>query len=182
MDKAYNNAKVTFYSNRDREPFSIKNMLVLPYHKNFKELPSLLKYFNINIVFSNPNTIEKMLIKNSPSQASCCLYTIPCKDCDKKYLGQTSKGLKTRLGQHKYSVRTAQSSNAIFIHFSHFNHRVDWANGKEIMFCNDYVSRNVIESALIKTYSANLMNLSPGMYKLDNLIIEKIVKNSKICI
>ena len=95
-------------------------------------------------------------------------------------LGQTGKELSTRLGQHKYSIRTAQASSALFIHLSNFNHVIDWINAKEILYCKDITSRNIIESGFIKEFSANLLNVSPGMYKLDNFMISEIVKRFKI--
>ena len=182
LNKALTNAKKTFYSVALREPLRFQNLLVLPFHKNFYELPSVLKYFNINLIFKNSNTVSRLLIRNAPPKSTGCLYAISCKDCDKKYLGQTGKELSVRLNQHKYSVRTAQPSSALFVHLSNFNHRVDWANASKMLSCNDIVNRNIIESAFIKTHFEKLLNLSPGMYKLDNFIIDKIVKTFKISI
>ena len=182
LNKALTNAKKTFYSVDLREPLRFQNMLALPFHRNFYELPKVLKNFNITLVFKNSNTLSSLLIKNAPLKSTGCLYAIPCKDCDKIYLGQTGKELSVRLNQHKYSVRTAQPSSAIFFHMSTLNHPIDWSNTSKVLSCNDIVCRNIIESALIKTHSDKLLNLSPGMYKLDNYIIDKIVKTFKITV
>ena len=115
------------------------------------------------------------MIKNSPKVSDCCIYEVPCKSCNCKYLGQSSKGLENRIRQHRYSVRTGQMSNALFLHMNNFNHGIDWDNAKVILYCNDIVRRNIIESALI-THNQDLLNVSPGMYKLDSYIAREICK------
>ena len=56
-----------------------------------------------------------------------------------------------------------------------FNHGIDWDNAKVVLYCNDIVRRNIIESALISN-NQNLLNVSPGMYKLDAFISKEICK------
>ena len=144
IDKSFNNAKKTFYGSQIKVPFCKENMLVLPYNNNFIHLPHLLQYFGINVVFKNDSTIKNILIKNSPIISTGCVYTVPCMNCDKKYIGQTGKELSIRLQQHKYSVRTAQNSSAIFVHLNHFNHQIDWHNSDKILNCSDFVKRYII--------------------------------------
>ena len=56
---------------------------------------------------------------------------------------------------------------------------IGWTNSKEILFCNNLVRRNIIESCIIKFNALNVLNISPGMYKLDNYLVEMIASRFK---
>lgn len=172
MDSALKKARKTFYSDA-RRTFDNQNLLVLPFSSALSSVPRFCRTFGINVVFRYTSTVKNILIKNSPKNSLGCVYEIPCKDCNHSYFGQSGKGLLTRLKQHKYSVRTGQMSNGIFLHLNNFNHRINWEGAKVLLYCNNITKRNIIESALIRN-SSNLMNISQGMYKLDRFIINHI--------
>lgn len=173
-------ARKSYFEDKTKDTFNSKNLLVLPYHDNFIKLPHILKNFNIQVIFSNSNTVRSLLIKNSPENKEGCVYKIPCKNCNKCYIGQTGKELNVRLKQHKYSVRSGQMSNALFVHLRDFNHCINWEEAKVIVKSNSYLNRNIIESSLIKDTFVNNLNLSHGLYKLDNFIIKKIVSQTLV--
>ena len=103
--------------------FSFYIILTLPYHKELLPLQKLLKSFSIDLVFRYDSTIRNYVIKNSPNiEETGGVYYIPCKICDKIYIGQTGKHLSERLKQHKYNVRTAVESSAVFKHQETYNH------------------------------------------------------------
>ena len=107
-----------------------KNVLVLPYNYNINNVKFILRSLNINVIFSFKNTIRNFLIKNSPENKSCCIYKVPCFQCNRYYIGQTGKGLETRVKQHKYAIRSANESNALFNHVRDEGHSIDWENAK----------------------------------------------------
>ena len=85
-----------------------------------------------------------------------------------------------RIKQHKYSVRTGQNSNALFVHLSSFGHPIGWEDAKELVYCNDFVKRNIIESCIIKHNSSDgILNISPGLFKLDAFIIKEVINKFK---
>ena len=133
------------------------------------------------LFFQNNNTVKSILIRNSPNVKTGCIYEVPCADCDKRYLGQSGKELSVRIKQHKYCIRTANSSSAIFLHMSQEDHRINWLSSKELIFCNDFTKRNIIESSFIKWNCEKIMNVSPGMYKLDSYLVSRIVKQFNFC-
>ena len=108
-----------------------------------------------------------MLIKNSPTQESGCIYEIPCNNCNKIYIGQSGKTLSTRIQQHKYNVRVGNMSSSLFQHMNDCNHSINWKEAKEIIYCKNIVKRNIIESCIIKKKCNVLIITSPGMYKLE---------------
>ena len=173
IDNAWKRAKKTFYSQEERTEFRMNNILKLPYDERFLQVPKILKLFNIEVVFSN-SSVKNIIIRNSPNNALGCIYEVPCRDCNKRYYGQTSKELSLRIQQHKYSVRTGQSSNALFVHLRDSNHPIDWNAAKPLIFCKDLVKRNILESCIIKYSFDDNLNLSPGLFKLDAFIIKKV--------
>lgn len=180
VDKSLDMAKKTYHNMNNKEKYCTKNLLVLPYHNNFVELPSVLKNLNINVAFKNTNTVKNLLIKNSPDCSEGCVYTIPCKYCNKYYIGQTGKNLENRKKQHMYSIRTGQESNALFIHVRDSNHSIDWTNSRKIVTNKSYIDRNIIESSLIKHTMCNNINISPGLFKLDPIILNMIIKKFRL--
>ena len=127
------------------------------------------------MIFKN-NTLKDRLITNSPRQTSGCIYEIPCNQCNKKYVGQSGKELIVRLKQHRNNVRDGNMASSLFQHVNNHNHSINWTAAKEIIFCKDYVKRNVIESCMIKKKYGELLNTSLCLYKLAELLIYSISK------
>ena len=179
LDICFDKAKKKFYSITNEPKVVNKNTLVLPYFNGFQAIKSLLKTFNVSVIFSYRNSVRDLLIKNSPKCNNNIIYHIPCMDCPSFYIGQTSKDLNVRINQHKYSVRTGQTSNALFVHLSEKAHRINWPNSSIIARCNEFRSRNLLESAIIQITSKDNCNLSPGQFSLDPLIINMFKKDLK---
>ena len=170
--------KKTFYNTHERTEFSLKNILVLPYHKEFVPLIEFLKPFKINVLFRNVSSIKMNLIKNSPeSKNKGGIYVIDCNRCTKKYIGQTGKELKKRLYQHKYCVWTAVESSAIFLHARDFNHNMNWDSSKFVYNSSSVTERLLIETCLIK--NQNTLNISDGLFKIDPLLTSFILNDPK---
>ncbi len=127
--------------------------------------------------FKNNCTVKNKLIKNSTQCNEGCIYTVPCKNCNRFYIRQTGKTLEQRKKQHKYSVRAGQESNALFVNVRDTNHCIDWENCKKVIISKSFVERNILESSLIKHTCKDNLNLSKGLFKLDNYVTGKISKN-----
>ena len=176
LDKCLNSAKKTFYNASDNVVTSRKNILCLPYLPAFESLSSMLKVFDVKCVFTYEKTIRKIMIKNSPISNCNVVYKIPCSNCNAFYIGQTGKDIETRLEQHRYSVRSGQISNALFIHVQEFSHRINWASSSTITRCNRFNERNVIETALIHLTKENNLNISYGRFAMDPIILYMLGK------
>ena len=177
IDKAYKLAYNSFTNVRHLNEDRNNNRLVLPYHDNFKHLPFIFRHhFNIEIVFKNAFSLGNFVIKNTPCSDTGVVYRINCKDCDSFYIGQSGKSLNTRIKQHKYSIKTAQLSNALFVHLNNNNHGIDFGNSKVISKIKNINNRYIVESALINYNQNKTVNLCPGLYKLDPFIVSAIVK------
>ncbi len=93
------------------------------------------------------------------------------------YIGQTGNTLEQRNKQHKCSVRTGQQYDALFIHVIDTNHSNDLDNCKKVNTSKSSEERNIMQSSLIKHTHEDNINLSEGLFKLDNYITSKISKN-----
>ena len=91
IDNAFNKAKKNFYSMTTTKEFENKNILVLPFNNSFENIPRMVKPLGINIVFKTTDTVKNLLIKNSPCNKAGCVYSIPCKHCNRIYIGQSGK-------------------------------------------------------------------------------------------
>ena len=129
----------------------------------------MLGFLGINVVFKFDNTIKNILIKFSPNNNSNLIYEIPCQDCNKVYIGQTSKELETRIRQHKSYVNNQRSNSALFLHSFNNDHNIAWRNSKKILNCNNFHERNIIESFLIGN-KINTLNISPGIFSPDPIL------------
>ncbi len=82
--------------------------------------------------------------------------------CDLLYLGvgETPGDIDVRIKEHKYSIRTGNTNNAVFKHMYDTNHNTDWQNSHIIHKCNDHKKRKVIGSIYKQKYST--FNLRGG--------------------
>lgn len=63
---------------------------------------NLIKPWNSQEVFRRPNI---------PLNTKNCIYAITCTLCKKQYVGQTRNSIRSRLHQHRYTIRTGSLSN-----------------------------------------------------------------------
>lgn len=182
IQRAEKQALKTFRNvDQSRREFSFKNVLVLPYQQNFLHFPYVFKrYFDINVVFKNVCTVRNLLIKNSVLRSDGCIYKISCNECNKYYIGQTGKQLSKRIKQHQYSIRSGQESNALFCHIRDYDHLINFADVQELAKVRDIKDRNIVESAIISQNFNNTLNLSLGLYSLDNIIATAIIRYHNI--
>ena len=57
----------------------------------------------------------------------------------------------------------------MFKHQQNYDHNIDWERSKLIYKCDRQTERLLVESVIIK--KTNNMNLSDGLYKLDEMIL-----------
>ena len=61
------------------------------------------------------------------------VYSIPCGDCEKEYLGQTKRQFSTRLKEHQRAVSSLYSSkSALAEHVCKTSYKIAWEDTKII--------------------------------------------------
>ena len=63
-----------------------------------RRITNLFKGSNIKTAFRTTNTIQKQLSKNQQNPSG--IYSLKCNTCNKKYVGQSGRGIDTRYKEH----------------------------------------------------------------------------------
>ena len=92
------------------------------------------------------------------------VYSIPCGDCEKEYLGQTKRQFCTRLKEHQRAVSNLYSSkSALAEHVCKTSHKIAWEDSKIITTNNCYGQRLCLEAWHI---NARVTNFALGKFKV----------------
>jgi hypothetical protein len=173
------NAKVTHQRVTPKEPFENKNMICIPYHPSFNQVIYPLKVLGFNLTFSYPNTIGKSIIRNSPFTNSGSVYTLPCK-CGQFYVGQTCKPLAKRMLQHRDNVAKNNQSSAVNLHSNTCLFPIDYSDAREILKCNFYHERILMETACIQLTMDRNFNSNQGLNTMNPLLLHIFNKQYRI--
>ena len=101
-----------------------EHVLCLPYVRGVSEridrVCKSLTTVKIKVVFKPIRILRHILtnVKNNlPSEKKKgVVYTVPCIDCGKKYVGETGRTLQERIEEHKAAVRKGDERNGIAVH------------------------------------------------------------------
>ena len=69
---------------------------------------------------------KKSQDNESNTNESSIIYRIPCKGCDSSYIGESSRGLATRLSEYKNDIRHHRTSNSLVLHIDSHGHLPNW--------------------------------------------------------
>ena len=95
----------------------------MPYLQGISEkIARTLNQFNINVVHKPVMTVGSILKKPkekfSKDLSTGVISKIYCKDCDKVYIGQTSRALRSRTREHKRTIFTGDRNSLLTQHFA----------------------------------------------------------------
>ena len=102
------NPQNTSSSDRDHDNPQLK-YISIPYIKGTSErMGRILKQKNIILANRPTNSLKSQLsrLKDpiATDQKTNVVYEIPCRDCDKVYIGETGRNIKKRNQEHKYAI------------------------------------------------------------------------------
>ncbi len=124
------------------------------------------------IINMRANYKEKIL----PMNQSNIVYRINCMQCDKSYIGETGRSLKTRLSEHVRATKYKDSNYATFSHSLETGHSMDFENVEVVDKGKSYNHRLHLEAAYIAT---NKQGLNNNIGKREPKSIWKILFNVK---
>ena len=183
IEKAIYKANQIFYRPAHPKPENLyTNKIKIPYIQSIKSMADPLGKQN-PFVFNYPNTIGSAVVnvyQKNRDNRDVGVYSIPCNDCGKPYLGYTNKGLPQRLIQHKRSVRYGQQNSAVFKHVSKENHTMNWNAAQVIYRSSCRFKSQIIEAAAINSFDN--INIHKGAWKpdkVDDVFIKPIIKGIK---
>ncbi|WAR09730.1 hypothetical protein MAR_034806 [Mya arenaria] len=128
-------------------------------------------------------TLRNILVhpkdKQETTEKAEVIYKIPCKNCDKVYVGESGRKFEIRLNEHKKDCETNSNKaftrstrkqsestiekSAITDHQNINNHEIDWEGARVIERESDWRVRKTKEALCIKTEGA-VMNRDEGAF------------------
>ena len=105
------------------------------YKGTSEPIKRILSNHNIKVAQKPHQTIGNLFPKPKDpvpkDQTRGAFYSIPCKDCDKSYIGETKRKFSTRLKEHKKAVEHKHSQkSALAEHCLRSGHTVSWEASK----------------------------------------------------
>lgn len=122
------------------------------------------------IAYKPINKLDKIYTKTkdqiNKNDKNNVVYQVKCDNCNKTYIGQTSKKLNTRLNQHKTYIRKTAPHSALASHSIDTGHTFSFEETKIIDQDNKKLKREIKEACHIHINKNNAVNL-----RLDTQII-----------
>lgn len=137
----------------------------IPYiHDLSEKIARQLNNDDIKVSFKNENKIQKLFHKQKTKTphdiTSNVIYRVPCNVCNGVYIGQTGRYLKTRMSEHKRSIRpnnliNTKNKTALAEHFEEKQHDINFNSVAILGRQNNYKKRLVNEMIEIKKHPNN---------------------------
>ena len=129
-----------------------KKFLTIPHSPEGDIIKSFISNDRLQIVSSSGMKVIDVTREgtNLNKNELSVVYNIPCSGCQYKYIGETSRGLTTRILEHRSDVRFHRTSNAIVQHNDTDNRLPDWQNAKVIHRGINKSLRKALESMHIE--------------------------------
>ena len=143
----------------------------VPYIENLShKLINLFKtYSNIKIaqynIITNRINFTPLKDKLHPLLNSNVVYSIPCKDCNNVYIGQTSQLLKKRLTLHKSDVKLRPERCALARHSHDTGHSFGFDDVKILELENNSFTKSFLEMCHINNHD-NTVNSRTDINRL----------------
>jgi len=168
----------------------VSKSLYAPYHPRARRLYNILKKeFGIDVIYKKTQTLGDIILKKGRQIEKGfrrnVVYSIPCAQCPKKYVGQTTATLNKRNSQHKNwclkkhkkeILKSTKKNDGMAYHHHSTGHNIDFDRTEIITEEKNYWRRLIIEGMEIKKLGENRANRQVG-YEIDdswNPIIERL--------
>jgi hypothetical protein len=141
-----------------------------------RKITNIFKNTNIRIAFQATNTLWQILnIKKSTNiHSSSGIYSLKCSTCNRVYVGQTGRVIRTRFKEHHCYVRTNNPKLAFATHILNNNHQYDSIEEtlQLIAPCNKGNRTNHLENLYIQQYhSMGLLMEEQNTFEYNSLFV-----------
>lgn len=172
--------KATKIMESTREQRQPQRRVILQTGNTATLLSRALQASQYQVVCTTSQTIKNITKEKISNgiDTSAGVYTIPCGRCDKRYVGETSRDLNTRLREHRYACRIHDTNNACVNHRESHGHSMDWTKAEIIAKESDKIRRKCLEAAVIQ--STNTIDQNSGMFSIAPPLANLILKSRKL--
>ena len=129
-----------------------ERIIVVPYFEGFEEVSRGLELGGIKLIAKSGTKIGDLVRRKQKTEnENSLVYRVPCGGCHKSYIGESYRGLKTRLSEHKRDLKNHKLTNSMVIHAESEDHLPSWDNAKPVKTGMTKRHRKILESALIES-------------------------------
>ena len=167
-----------------------RGMVVIPYVEGISEkFQRICWKYRVPTAMRPTNTLKSLLVhpkdKKNNLETSEVVYEVPCKGCNKTYVGETGRQLGVRLKEHqkdsekiaekkftramRKSSTTEQHKSAITDHVAQENHLIDWEETKIIDRDSNPCTRKVREAIQVRKLGTKALNRDDGLHSLNHV-------------
>ena len=127
------------------------NYISIPNSKHAETIANSLRASGSNIAIVTGRRVEHLTKKRNTKQLTdSVVYKIPCSGpCQKAYIGETGRGLATRLKEHKRDVKNFDTKNALVPHMEECENLPNWSEAVIIQQGMSKSVRKAMEAAHI---------------------------------
>ena len=173
-----------------------KSTVVIPYVQDLSEaVGRVYKRHGIPTAMRPFQSIRSLLVhpkdKHRPQDICECVYRIPCKNCNKTYIGETGRAFGIQEHRQEVSQRDVraytrstsrslageQNKSAVTDHAISLHHVIDWDQAKVIDSLSNRVDRWIKEAIHIRKEQDKSMNRDEGSYQLSHIYDNLFVPN-----
>ncbi|CAF1179846.1 unnamed protein product [Adineta steineri] len=113
----------------------------------------LVPNLTIQFAFQKHNSLKSIFLPiikgiDENKKKKNLVYSIPCTNCDKVYIGETSRMKETRMKEHQNNIRLLSSNSKLVEHILEHKHQFDFSNTKTLALESDWRKRVIKESIL----------------------------------
>ena len=115
-----------------------------------------MRSHNVRVINRASGSIRRRLVHNRPPKNNngrdvAGVYSVPCKNCEKSYYGETGRKFSDRLKEHQRSVQNRDINNACYKHVRGTNpaHTLDWEQARLLWPSENYNDRRIVEASFI---------------------------------
>jgi len=178
-----------------------RTQVVIPYVENVSSaIARVFKKHGVATATRPLLKLRNLLVhpkdKMSTEETTECVYRIPCKNCDKIYVGETGRRFGTRLSEHRKEVEascskaytrsrklhstTEHHKSAITDHAVQQNHVIDWAGADIVDKASDRRTRWIKEAIHIRKEGRRALNRDEGSYTLSH-VYDRLLAATSTC-
>jgi len=157
--------------------------VAIPYVRGVSEpIRWILAKVNIRVAFKTGTSIWSILTKvkpqRPPGSRKGMIYSIPCLDCDKVYIGETGRTLCTRQSEHRWHLNNGRTEDsAVAAHAIDNDHGIDWENSIILNQEDNFFKRRIKEAILIQKHD----NFNQGIGLAVSPIWTSVVQRCTSC-
>lgn len=129
-----------------------RRIIVVPGSGKAQVISRALKKAGVQLVEKTGPKIGEMIKKRREAKTEdSVVYKVPCSQCPRAYYGETYRGIKKRVGEHKADIRHHRDTSSFVMHIEKYQHLPDWGKTEIIWKGREKAKRKIIESAVIET-------------------------------